>query len=774
MKKKSTSKKSTTKKDTIKKSTKKMKNNSKLLIVESPAKIKTISKFLGKDFRIMSTFGHIIDLPPKKLGVTIDDKNRISLEYAVMKDKNKTISEICKQARQVEEVYLASDPDREGEIIAWHIGQEIEKVFHDKSKIYRITFNEITKPAITDAIEHKSITNMDLVRAQQARRVLDRWVGYEVSPILWKKITKGLSAGRVQSVALLLICKREDEIVNFKTEEWWSIHGIFGTNKEKIEAELYKINNKTFKLKNEKEAKKALEEIKKENYIISKITEKKRFKNPLPPFMTSTLQQDAYNKLGFSVDKTMSVAQKLYEGIPLADKNQPEALITYMRTDSLRISDTALKATRSFISKKFDTKYLPKTSKVYSKKGAQDAHEAIRPINVEISPQVASKFLTPDQAKLYSLIWKRFVACQMTPAQYFQRQVLIEGGKYLFKATGSTLMFDGFLKVYMVEEKDDEKTVKIPKDIKEKDLLNLKKVDPKQHFTQPPPRYSEATLVKELEKQGVGRPSTYAAILSTIQKRKYTIKEKKRFMPTELGKTVDKMLRQNLPDIINVSFTARMEQDLDKIADGKVDRDKVLNEFYKEFKKDLKAFGGKDIKKQALQTKLKCPKCKNPLVIRFGKTGEFVGCSKFPECKFTSNFTKDEKGNIKLTEQEPAQEVDIKCPNCGKTLVRKIGRFGPFLACPGYPECKYIHQEALKMPCPQCGGKVVKRRWRGGNFWGCSGYPKCKFAIFGDVEEKPCPKCKQYQYLLVKRDKEKNIIYCCPNKECGYSKKHKK
>lgn len=753
-----------------KKSEKKMNKDLKLLIVESPAKIKTISKFLGKDFRIMSTFGHIKDLPPKKIGVEFVNSH-IELEYVPIKDKAKTIKEICDQAKYVGEVYLASDPDREGEIISWHIGEEIEKKFKDKSKIYRITFNEITKPAVTEAIDHKTTIDMDKVNAQQARRVLDRWVGYEVSPILWRKIAKGLSAGRVQSVAVLLICKREEEILNFKPEEWWSIHGTFAYKRSKIDADLFKINKKNFKLKNEQEAKKALEEIKKENYIISNITEKKRLKNPLPPFMTSTLQQDAYNKLGFSVDKTMSVAQKLYEGIPLADKNQPEALITYMRTDSLRISDTAVTATRDFIAKKFDKKYLPKTAPSYAKKGAQDAHEAIRPISVGLTPEFVSKYLTPDQAKLYGLIWKRFVACQMTPAEYFQRQVLMDGGKYTFKATGSSLMFDGFLKVYMVEEDDDEKSVKIPADIKEKDPTELKKVDPKQHFTQPPPRYSEATLVKELEKQGIGRPSTYAAIMSTILKRKYVTKEKKRYMPTELGKRVDEMLRNNLPDIINVSFTANMEEDLDKIAEGKLKRDKVLIEFYKKFKKDLEKFGGTVTKKEALQTKLKCPKCKSPLVIRFGKTGEFVGCSKYPECKFTSNFEKDEKGNIKLVAAPKEEEVDIKCPNCGKQLVRKIGRFGPFLACPGYPKCKYIHQDALKMACPECKGKIVKRRWRGGSFWGCANYPKCKFAIFGDVEEKPCPKCKKSKYLLIKKDKDKNIVYKCPNKECDYEEK---
>ncbi|MFH0898732.1 MAG: type I DNA topoisomerase [bacterium] len=748
-----------------------MKTNMKLLIVESPAKIKTISKFLGKDFKIMSTFGHIKDLPPKKLGVELNEKtHKISLEYAVIEGKEKFIADICKQASRSGEVYLASDPDREGEIISWHIGQEIEKVFPDESRIYRITFNEITKPAIEAAIEQKSHIDMKMVEAQQARRVLDRWVGYEVSPILWKKLAKGLSAGRVQSVALLLICQRDDEIVKFVPEEWWSIHALFKvTASDQLPAELFKISDKALKIKTQQEAEKILADVKKQTYIVSKITDKKRSKNPAPPFMTSTLQQDAFNKLGYSVDKTMMLAQKLYEGLPLADKQQPEALITYMRTDSLRISDTALKASRDFIKKNYGEKYCPEVANFYGKKGAQDAHEAIRPINVDITPDIADRYLKKDEARLYGLIWKRFMASQMVPAEYFQRQVLIDGGKYTFKATGSTLLFDGFLKVYLLEEEEEEGSVNIPKEIKEQLGLDLQKVDPKQHFTQPPPRYSEATLVKELEKLGIGRPSTYAAILSTIQKRGYTVKDKKRFVSTELGKAVTSMLVKNLPDIINVTFTAKMEEDLDKIANGETKRDEVLNEFYKEFKKDLEKFGGKQVAKKVIQTNLTCPECKKPLIVRFGKAGEFVGCSGFPDCKFTSNFIRNEKGEIELAQQQStmAQQSEIQCPQCGKLLVQKMGRFGPFLACPGYPECKYIHQEKLKMKCPQCGSDLAKRRWRGGSFWGCTGYPKCRFSIFGEVVEKPCKKCKS-PYMLVTKNKDGEKL-TCPDKACGYT-----
>ena len=742
----------------------------KLLIVESPSKIKTISKFLGKDFKIMSTFGHVKDLPPRSLGIERDPKTKaIEIIYQAIKDKATTIADICKQARISSEVLLASDPDREGEIIAWHIGNEIEKVFADPTHIHRITFNEITKPAITEAIEHKTKIDMNLVKAQQARRILDRWVGYEVSPILWRKISKGLSAGRVQSVAVMLVVDREMEIEAFKPEEYWSLHVLFILdNKAEFIAELVKIGNKTAEIKDKATADAVVAALQKEAFTVSKITEKKRAKNPPPPFMTSTLQQDAYNKLGFSVERTMSIAQRLYEGLPLADKNSPEALITYMRTDSLRISDVALDVVRTFIGKTYGKEYLPKSANTYDKKGAQDAHEAIRPIDVNVLPTTVAKYLAPDEAKLYELIWKRFVGCQMEPAEYFQRQVTIDGGKYQLRATGSTLMFDGFLKVYTVEDEEDEKAVKIPKDIHEKDPLNAKKIDPKQHFTQPPPRYTEASLVKELEKRGIGRPSTFVAILSTIQKRGYVARDAKRFVPTELGRRVNEMLVKNLPDIINVTFTAKMEEDLDKIAQGEINRDEVLNDFYTKFEKDLIAFGGRVEDKKAIETDLKCPTCQAPLVIRFGRAGEFIGCSTFPTCNFTSNFSRDAEGKVSL-EAATANAVDMTCPQCGKPMARRMSRYGPFIACTGYPECKYIHQDKLKMPCPQCKGELVKRRWKGGSFWGCSSYPKCKFAIFGEVVEQPCPRCKS-PYMLVVRDKKENLVrHNCPNKECGHS-----
>jgi len=751
-----------------------MKKGLKLLIVESPAKIKTISKFLGDGFAITSTFGHVKDLPPKRLGVAVDKKGNklgFEVEYEVMKDKEKVISEISRLAKSADEIYLATDPDREGEIISWHIEQEIEKLNKHSEKIYRITFNEITKNAVLEAINNKSKVDLKKVSAQQARRILDRFVGYEVSPILWKKVKKGSSAGRVQSVALFLICDREEKVVAFKPEEYWSVHGKFSTKTSSVVAELVKINNKVVKLETKSQVDKILEELKKESFVVTDISEKKRIKNPLPPFMTSTLQQAAFNALHFSVDKTMVLAQKLYEGLPLSDSNKPEALITYMRTDSLRISDTAINFTREFLEAEYGNDYLPKTPNIYAKKAAQDAHEAIRPVDVKITPEFVKKFLPPSEAKLYELIWRRFVASQMTSAEYMQKQVSIEGGKYLFRVTGSTLVFDGFLKVYQIEEEDEkgEVSVKIPKDLIKDALLGLSEIDPKQHFTQPPARFTEASLVKELEKLGIGRPSTYATILSTIQKRDYVVKDKKRFMPTELGKAISSILVANLPDIMDVKFTAKMEEDLDKIAQGEVDRDEVLGLFYEKFTKDLAAFGGEKTARKPVETGLLCPKCNNALHIRFGKSGEFVGCSKYPECSFTSNFSRKEDGTMQLAAPKEDVVSDIKCPNCGKLLVQKIGKFGPFLTCPGYPECKYIHQEALNIPCPKCGGKVIKRKWRGGSFWGCSGYPKCKFAVFGEIQEEKCPKCSA-TYLLVVKTKDGDISYNCPNKECDFKK----
>lgn len=744
----------------------------KLLIVESPAKIKTISKILGSNFKIMSTVGHIKDLPAKKIGVKIDKKGAVAIEYAVMKNKDQVISDIVKAAQRCDEVLLAPDPDREGEIIAWHIGQEIAKVM-DPSKIRRITFNEITKEAILESIEHPSDINMQRVAAQQARRVLDRWVGYEVSPILWRKITRGLSAGRVQSVALKLVCDRESAIREFKPEEFWSITAQFLHHKEKFEAELALIDNKKFELKNQDATAQVVAKIKNTDFKIDKIEDKKRTKNPVAPFMTSTLQQAAYNQLGFSVKKTMQLAQKLYEGMPLQDSDTPVALITYMRTDSLRVADSAISSVRSFISKNFDKEYLPTSANLYSKSkkavNAQDAHEAIRPISVDLKPEDLTKYLGKDAGKLYELIWKRFVACQMKPAIYAQRTVSIVGDRFTFRITGSTLIFDGFLKVYKDSEDEEEKKVKIPKSLEANLPLGLEKVDPKQHFTQAPPRYTEASLVKDLEKEGIGRPSTYATILSTIQARAYTeLDDKKRFMPTELGFAVTNLLAANLPKIMNTKFTAHMEDDLDKISQGELDRDKLLTEFYTGFKEDLKKFS--ETTNAPKEIDMICPTCqKHNLSIRFGKAGEFLGCSNYPECNFTSNFTKTEDGQIELKAMPEPVLLDEPCPKCGKQLREMVGKYGKFVSCSGYPDCKYIKQEQADVNCSLCNNNLVKRRWIGGEFWGCAGYPKCNLAVFGDIIKQACPDCKQP--FMGSRQLKSGTVVTCPNKACKY--KHK-
>lgn len=743
----------------------------KLLIVESPAKIKTISKFLGKDFKVLSTRGHIMDLPSKELGVTINGS--IDVTYVVLEGKEKVISDIVREAKNADDIYLAPDPDREGEIIAWHVAQALKKSIKEVSKkIHRIAFNEITKSAVQKALDAPGKIDLHKVEAQQARRILDRWVGYEVSPILWRKIATGLSAGRVQSVALKLICDREEQIRAFKPEEYWTIEGLFALDKEtNLLAALVQIGENKAEISNEADAKKIVTAIKKQSYSIAAIKDSERKKNPPAPFMTSTLQQVAYNSLGFSVDKTMQLAQQLYEGVPLEDASAPTALITYMRTDSQRIADSALSAVRTYITDEFGEKYLPEKENIYSKAG-QDAHEAIRPIDVSITPETVKGSVPKDLAKLYDLIWKRFVSCQMNPAEYAQRQVTIEGGEFKFRATGSTLLFDGFLRVWQEKEEEENGSgaTKLPENLAEGQETDLKKIDPQQHFTQAPPRYSQATLVKELEKEGIGRPSTYATILKTIQARSYTTLEKKRFVPTELGMAVTKMLSENLPKIMNLKFTAVMEEDLDKIASGDLERDILLRAFHTDFEKDLEVFSGEQ-KRAGEVTDVTCPTCKKAkLLIRFGKSGPFLGCQKYPECKFTSNFTRNEDGTITIVKTPKPQLLDEKCPNCDKQMRQMVGRFGPFVSCSGYPECKYIKKEIAHFPCPECGGELNKRSWKGRIFWGCASYPKCKFSISGDIEQTKCPKCKKSPYLLKRTSREGITTISCPRENCEYSK----
>ncbi len=746
----------------------------KLLIVESPGKIKTISKFIGPDFKVMSTVGHIKDLPTNELGIAIKDQT-IELKYVAIADKDKVINDIVKAAKNSDEIFLAPDPDREGEIIAWHTEQEINKVASEE-KIHRIAFNEITKSAILHAIANPAKVNMPKVAAQQARRVLDRWVGYEVSPILWRKLAKGLSAGRVQSVALKIICVRELEIRGFKVEEYWSIESTFAHSKSIFNATLTHIGSKPAELPNEETTKKVLADLENKQYVIDSIVDKERAKNPVAPFITSTLQQASVNKLGFSVKKTMTVAQSMYEGVPLQDSKSPIALITYMRTDSTRLSQTAIDGAREFITQNWGKNYLPAKPNFYGKKeGAQDAHEAIRPIDMRLKPEDIKPFVSQDVYKLYSLIWSRALASQMTPALYAQRQVIIKADKYTFKVTGSTLTFDGFLKAYELDDEDEnEKTIKLPAELKEKENLKLEKTTPKQHFTQPPARYSEASLVKELEKQGIGRPSTYASILNTIQSRSYVTLEKKRFMPTDLGMKLTQMLDEAFPRIMDPKFTAHMELDLDKIAQGELDRDKLLLEFWNSFEKDLASFKGAAItgsKKTVEVTNIICPQCNEKnLVIRLGKSGSFLGCTGFPKCTFTSKFERKEDGSIQMIEKtdDGAELLEEVCEKCKKPMRKMQGRYGEFIACSGYPECKYIKQNTASFPCPKCAGALVQRAWRGGKFWGCQNYPKCNFSIFSEIEEMECPKCHQGPYMLKKTSKDGKVTLTCSKAECKH------
>lgn len=740
-----------------------------LLIVESPAKIKTISKLLGPEFTILSTVGHIKDLPKKSLGITMRGEH-VELEYVVMDKKDKVIKDLVKAAKTSDLVLLASDPDREGEVIAWHVEQELKNVVKNPDNIKRITYNEITKSAILEAIKHQGPVDLQKVHAQQARRALDRLVGYEGSPILWK-VKKGLSVGRVQSVALRIICDREEAIRVFKPEESWSIETLGTFDKSTIELTLTHIKNKKIALKKEDQAKKVVDQLKNAVVAITAVTDTTRSKRPPAPFITSTLQQSASQQLGLKVSRTMELAQKLYEGVPLEDEQTPVALITYMRTDSTRLADSAVKEIRSYIKKQYGDSYIPGKPQVYAtKKKGQDAHEAIRPVDITITPERTARYLEPSMQKLYTLIWKRSVACQMSDAQFAHRKVTVEGDGFTLSATGTTILFDGFRKVYISADEEQEASVALPAVIPENTPVALSEITPKQHFTQPPARFSEASLVKELEKEGIGRPSTYATILKTIQMRSYTeLDEKKRFIPTDLGFMVTRLLVENLPKIMNTSFTAEMETDLDKIANGEMNRDKLVHDFYTNFSHDLKIFQ-KNIGVQPLETTdITCPSCgKHKLIVRFGRSGAFVGCPSYPECKFTSNFTRTSDGTIELASAPKPVLLEEACPNCGSPLRQIIGRFGPFIACSGYPKCKYIQQQTASFPCPQCGNKIIKRSWKGKIFWGCSGYPTCKFSIAGDIQDTPCPKCKS-PYLRKRLDPEGTVLTCPNTESCGYT-----
>jgi len=750
-----------------------------LIIVESPAKARTLKKYLGKDYDVRASVGHIRDLPVSKLGV--DVKKEFAPQYVTIKGKGKIISDLKKAAQKADEIYLAPDPDREGEAIAWHIAHVLKSA---KKPVHRALFHELTKKAIRAAIENATSIDQNKFQAQQARRILDRLVGYQISPLLWEKVRRGLSAGRVQSVAVRMVCDRESEIEKFQPVEYWTItENLEGKNPPRFIAKLDKISGRKAKVENEEQATKIVSTLKTAEHIVSAVEKKERKRHSSPPFITSTMQQDANRKFRFPAKRTMGLAQKLYEGIEVGDKG-PVGLITYMRTDSTRINDEALSEVRDFINQSYGSDFLPAKPVFYkTSKGSQDAHEAIRPTDVSLTPEKVAPYLEKGLLKLYTLIWKRFVASQMCPAIFDQTTVSIKADKYLLKTQGAILRFKGFMALYIEstgEEngetngkpgKTDKEDAIIP-DVAAGDILKLSSIEPKQNFTQPPPRYTEATLVKALEENGVGRPSTYAAIISTILDKEYVMQQQRKFMPTDLGKLVNELLVAHFPAIMNIEFTASMEESLDKVEDGKSNWVKLLQTFYDPFEKTLSAARQdmKSVKKQSLPTGLPCKICDGNLVIKWGKTGEFLACENYPTCKFTQNFKKDENGTVIPVEKEEPVDSGEKCEKCGKPMVYKQGRYGKFLACSGYPECKHIRAETTGVKCPEknCAGELVQKISKKGKvFFSCSTFPKCKFATWDKPIPKQCPRCGK-PFLLEKKTKEETVLQCMDN-ACGYS-----
>lgn len=727
-----------------------------LLIVESPAKSKTLKKFLGRDYEVLPTIGHIIDLPKSKLGVDTDDGFKI--DYVVIKGKEKVIKQLKESAKKSEKIYLAPDPDREGEAIAWHVAQQLKNV----KKISRVTFNEITKSAVLEAFHHTRAIDLNLVDAQQARRVLDRLVGYKVSPFLWKTVARGLSAGRVQSVALRIICEREAEIAAFVTEEYWEIAALLqDAIGNKIPSKLSRIDGSKAEIKTGEEAERVAQELRKGEFVVDSIRKSQKVRKPSPPFITSTLQQEAARALGFSTKKTMAVAQQLYEGVDLGEEG-PTGLITYMRTDSTRLADSAIDMARGFIKENFGAAYLPKSPVKYgAKKGSQDAHEAVRPTFIDHPPEKIKRYLTKDQYRLYTLVWNRYVACQMAPALYDTADLDIKAGKYLFHSYAQSLKFDGYLKIYQEAKENGQNgengLLESLPELKPGDRLTLLEVTPSQHFTKPPARFSEAMLVKTLESEGIGRPSTYASIISTLIDRKYVESKEKRLHPTELGQTVNKILIENFPDIFDVKFTAYMETELDKVEIGEDKWVDVVKEFYRPFEKHLGKLTKKhqEIKESLTEvTDESCDKCGSPMVIKWGRNGRFLACSAYPDCKSTKP----------LNGAEELPPVDIKCPNCGSAMVVKSGRFGRFLACSAYPECKTTMPlpTGIKCPKPNCGGDIVEKKTKTRRtFYGCSNYPKCDFVSWDKPVNQDCPNCGG-KYLLQKASKKDGVYLYCP------------
>jgi DNA topoisomerase I len=766
-----------------------------LVIVESPAKAKTINKYLGKDYEVEASLGHIKDLPKSRLGVDIEGD--FSTEYDVIPGKEKVLAKLKKLAKGATAIYLAPDPDREGEAIAAHLAEELSDGTRKKrAPVHRVTFNEITKKAVQDAFQHPRSIDRHLVDAQQTRRVLDRIVGYQVSPLLWDKVRRGLSAGRVQTVALRLIVEREREIKAFEKKEYWTIDAHLSAAKPPaFDARFIGRGDEKTEIPNEEEATSIRTALESAQWTVRSVEKKERRRSAAPPFTTSKLQQDASRKLRFSVKRAMMIAQRLYEGVELGDEGSV-GLITYMRTDSVRVSNDALAEVREMIGSTFGKEFLPDSPNTYkSKKEAQEAHEAIRPTSVNRHPDEIKKYLHEDEYKVYKLIWQRFVASQMMPAVFDQTSVDIEAKtpaqSFTFRVTGSVLKFEGFLKVYeeAKETKDDEDEAlkhKLPP-LEAGQKLTLRELKPEQHFTEPPPRFNEASLVKELEERGIGRPSTYATILSTIQERQYVQKLGGKFVPTEIGLVVTDLLVENFAEIFDPQYTARLEEELDEIEEGKEKWTSALADFYKKFEKDLR-YAQKhmeNIKRMEKPTEEKCERCGSPLVLKWGKHGSFFACSAYKKDDPNScTFTKENPVNLPDldTAEMPETSQEEYCENCGRVMVLKRGRFGQFMACTGYPECKTTRRldQAKKVPdvaleetCPQCGRNLVLRHGRYGEFISCSGYPECKYIKQNFIGVK-CPSCKDGELVEKKARRRGNLFYGCSNyPKCDFTSAYK-
>jgi len=788
-----------------------------LVIVESPAKARTINRYLGKDFQVKASMGHVRDLPKKELGVDLN--NRFQPTYELIPGKEKVVQSLKSAARGVDSVYIATDPDREGEAIGWHLSEALSD---NNRKFFRVLFNEITQKAIRQAFDRPGEIDSRLVDAQQARRILDRLVGYKISPLLWRKVRRGTSAGRVQTAALRLVVEREREIEAFESREYWTLTAnLSASQPPPFDARLQKFKRKKIEVSNQEQAQEIVQALDGASFTVEAVTTKERKRNPVPPFITSKLQQEASRKLRFPVKKTMRVAQSLYEGIKLGEEGSI-GLITYMRTDSLRVSNDALGEVRTYIGQNYGKRYLPAKARNYrSRKDAQDAHEAIRPTSAARRPEEIREFLSNDEFKLYKLVWQRFVASQMQAALLDQTVVEIAAGPYLFRTSGTVLKFDGFLKVY--EEGRDDKTEEDPAtslpSLTRGEALQLNKLLPEQHFTQPPPRFTEATLVKALEEKGIGRPSTYAAILTTIQDREYTVRKEGRFRPTDLGLVVNDLLVASFADLFDIRYTARMEKELDEIEQGKVPWIKAMQDFYGKFATDLnQARDRMKVKEEQLGES--CDKCGKPLVIKWGRHGRFVACSGFPACKNTRELAA-KAGDPDRSPESEEKAPQESCPNCDKPMALRKGRFGPFLACTGYPQCKttrqpgtpgsdrtstaqtllqedcprcdkplavrqgrygeftacsnypkcrYVKRKTLEVSCPQadCGGEIVERKSRRGKtFYGCDRYPECRFVLWNKPIKKACPQCGA-GFVLEKTTRKQGILHYCNDESCDF------